>query len=37
MGYHAAFIAWYNLPDVLAPELKVLVIEFAFDPFKDPW
>ena len=26
------FCAWYSIPDVLPDELKLLIIEFAFDP-----
>lgn len=37
MDYKLAFLLWYNLPDILPDEVKLLVVEYTFDPLTDPW
>jgi len=31
------FKYWYPLPDVLPEEVKAYILEYVFDPLRDPW
>lgn len=30
-------LAWYPMPEMLPIEIQLLIAQFAFDPYKDPW
>lgn len=37
VGMKDYFLFWYDLPDIIPNELKLKIIEYTFDPLKDPW
>ena len=37
MDFRKVFVEWYGLPDALPYDVKVLIVEFTFDPLTDPW
>lgn len=32
-----SFVDWYCLPHIIPYDVRVLIVEYTFDPFVDPW